>query len=397
MTRPLLSRRQLSLLILFLPGLILLLSRLGTEPEPANWQSDSRHRIYQQQRPAQDGYRVHLLLPLPLPDSPAIRLTHRLLFTALQQRLADLEIQPYWSSRLDRTAQLHHLPGYLLLELGLRQVPAGTDLELLLTQLQQPPELNWTTRLRRIQAEDYLARQHAEPWLRAHLPDQRDDTLVIDPIALYRNQLQPEHWQVTLSGPQPAVLELPERGSAKSIQPVPALSVRALPAPAPRQPASDRPLYLHRWPLPEIRSVEQLAHSLLTREAIRQRLSHRLEQPASQSGISAGFSLSWEPARPQGRATLILKGSWPALHPWLVEQLGQADLASARRSLLELLSRPEQQQQWVDLIALHQLPADTLIRLPGCLEELTAAELQLWLQQRLESDYYHSLSLPASP
>jgi predicted Zn-dependent peptidase len=66
----------------------------------------------------------------------------------------------------------------------------------------------------------------------------------------------------------------------------------------------------------------------------------------------------------------------------------------ARQTLLKQLEGNTGQQQWMDLLALYQLPPDSLQRLPTQLEVLELSAMQQWLQSQLLSDYYHTLSLP---
>ncbi|GAA0789554.1 hypothetical protein [Marinobacterium sediminicola] len=394
MTRPLLSRRHLSLLILFLPGIILLLSRLGSDPEPSAWQANPDLRVYQQTAPAQSTYRLHLLLPQPLDISSGHQLEQQLLLHALQQRLGNKNVQTHWQQRLGALPTFQRQPGHVLLALNLDQAPVSAELSWLLQELQVPPSVDWPALLKRAQAEHYLARQEPEAWLKSQFPDQEPDGYRLNPLTAYQAWLQPGRWQLTLSSPEPLSLELPTDHPPTPIASTQELLLKALPVAAPATPTG---LHLHRWSLPAVGSVELFALNLLARESIQQQLSMWLEQHQN-NGIQAGYSLSWIPALPHGRTTLILQGdSWPALKGWLPQQLASVDLEPAREAVMEQIRHPERQQFWVDLLAIHQLPADTLTRLPKALMTITPDELQLWLQARLESDYYHTLSLPASP
>ncbi len=385
MTRPLLSRRQLSLLILFLPGLILLLTLIGPEPAPAPWQTSPDRRIYWQPQD-RANYRLHLLLPQPPAHSATERLQQRLLIAALQQQLS--RTVPRWHALLGAQPQLQSRPGLLLLELQLDRAPDSDRLARLLTELRQPTELDWQALLRRVQAEQYLHRQQPESWLLGQFPT-TEQSLSLDPADTYYRWLDPERWQLTLSGPAPQSLSLPAIAEETPQRSGTELSLMPLPVPEPR---TATPLQLNRWPLPRLESINQLALSLLAREAVQQPLSAALAQR------SGGFSLQWVATPPQGRASLVLQGKdWPELRIWLPAQLATADLAAARRQVLTQSRQPGQQRAWIDLLALHQLPADSLERLPAALEAISADELQHWLQAQLESDYYHTLSLPASP
>jgi hypothetical protein len=396
MTRPLLSRRQLSLLILFLPGLILLLTLLGPvqDTTAADWQADADRRVYQRPIPQQTDYRLHLLLPTPLADSNATELEQRLLLAALQQRLSSAEIRHDWQQRMGALPKLHLRPGYLLLELNLEQAPNPDELALLLQQLQQPAQLEWAQQLQRVQAQHYLLRQEAEIWLKSQFPGAAQALTQTDPVRAYHQWLQPHRWRLTLTGPEPIALTLPSIDpDAGPIPTAPPLALNVLPLTPPTPPA---PLQLHRWPLPAISSADHFALSLLARESLRLQLSAWLaQQPPN---VQAGFSLNWTPAPPQGRATLIVQGKhWPPVRTWLAAALTHADLAAARAAVQQQLTQPNQQQAWADLLALHQLPADTLAQLPDRLAAISHADLQHWLQPLLESDYYHTLSLPALP
>ncbi|MBA4503582.1 hypothetical protein [Marinobacterium marinum] len=385
MTRPFLSRRQLSLLILFLPGIILLLSLLGPNTPPPAWHVDQDFRVYQQLRPELDHYRLHLLLPSPPVSSPHRQLEQRLLFAALQRQLATLSQQGAWLIQ----PKLHQQPGYWLIEARTLQAPTSSELTRLLRQLQQPPVLDWSVLLQRIQAEQYIARQTPEAWLKTQGAD--NDVRMPNPAAAYHDRLQPQHWRLTLSGPKRLFLTLSTDTTSQPHVTTPPLSLQPLPLPPPAAPAT---FHLYRWPLPAAGSVQQLALDLLLQEIIQQALAQRLAQQSSK----AGYSLVWEATPPQGLATLILQGDhWPSMTTWLPEQLILSDLNLARRRVLDTISQPDLLHSWMDLLALHQLPADTLEHLPAILPTISLPQLQQWLQQQLESDYYHTLSLPASP
>lgn len=375
MSRPLLSRRQLNLLILFLPGAILLLTLLGPDAEPAPWHSDAERRVYWQAVPVQPDYRLHLLLPQPPPESATQALRQRLLQAALR---AQLHTDP-----LTARAQLQARPGHLRLQLTLTQAPDQALLNALLGALQPSPAIDWPALLKRVQAEQYLARQDAEGWLQGHYPTPDPDNR-FDPAAAYRDWLQPAHWRLTLTGPAPQPLSLPIAADPPTPA-APPLQTRPLPVPAP----TDAALTLYRWPLPAPTSAEQFALTVLAREILQQRLSAALQAPATHLH---GYRLSWTPALPQGRASLILQGRPPErATDWLAALPAAAELDVARAAVQAQLRRPEQQQAWLDLIALYRLPADTLTRLPLHLQALEGAQLQRWLQPLLQSAYHHSL------
>ncbi len=391
MTRPLLSRRQLSLLILLLPGLILLLTLIGPGPAPTPWQASPDQRVYWQSQERAD-YRLHLLLPQPPAHSASEQLQQRLLLAALQQQLN--RTAPRWHALLGAQPQLRSRPGLLMLELQTGSAPGSDQLAQLLAALRQPAGLDWHALLQRVQAEQYLHRQQPEDWLASQFPAASEPLRSLDPADAYYRWLAPERWQLTLSGPAPQPLSLPATGEATPQRPGTMLSLRPLPVP---EPSTATSLQLHRWPLPRLASVDQLALSLLAREAVQQPLSAALAQRL-QAQRSGGFSLQWVATLPRGRASLVLQGDdWPELRTWLPAQLATADLAAARQAVQAQLQQPGQQQAWIDLLALHRLPADSLERLPAALEAIDTDELQHWLQQQLESDYYHTLSLPASP
>jgi hypothetical protein len=178
--------------------------------------------------------------------------------------------------------------------------------------------------------------------------------------------------------------------------PVPTESLPLLLEPLPVMPTPDSPLQLHRWTLPEVNSVEAFAQLLLGRELVTQSLSLWLEQRLNTApGRRNGYSLRWDATPYGGQATLILQGEgWPELLDWLPQQPGSEQMAAARERILIQLQSDTGLQQWMDLLALYQLPPDSLQRLPAQLEALQLPTMQQWLQSALLSDYYHTLSLP---
>jgi len=392
MTQSFFSRRQLSLLILVLPGIILLLSLLGSEPDLPDWQASADRRVYLHTVPAQTGYRIHLLLPQSAPTSATDGLQQQLLFTALRHRIQTPDELGHWLQQQGWTVQLDTLPSHVRLILHSQQPPNDPTLTTLLQRLQHPPEVDWGSLLRRVQAENYLARQQTDTWLRLSFPTTTQHSATVDPLVAYRQWLQPAHWRMTLSGAQPPALTLPLPTPDTTV-PAPApLTLAILPVPTPRV---TLPITLHRWQLPVPDSVDALAMTLLAREAIHQGLSDWLAQRQTDSHSPAGFSLGWEPA---GNATLIIQGAQqPSVRPWLPSQITAANLEAARQQVQQLVIDAAGQSSWLDLLARHQLPADTLQRLPQPLEHIDSTQVQHWLQQQLETDYYHTLSLPASP
>lgn len=389
----LLSRGQLRLLIWVLPVVILLLSLLGPEsqPQPAI-SADPDRRIYQQVIPQQPQFRLHLIVPhLPAADS-STELQQHLITQALIRRLqAPDELGP-WLSAQGWEIQVQANTGYRLLQLKSDSPFANHDVRQLLQQLQLPPRVDWSALLQRTQAEQYMMRQRAEAWLTS--PPSGADFLLLNPLAEYTQQLQPSDWRITLTGPEPLSLTsavfdpVPTPTPSES----PALSIKPLPA----APAAGPRLQLHRWALPQVNSTQDFAHLLLGRELVLQPLSGWLEQRlADAPAHQAGYSLRWEAAQSGGLVTLLLQGEqWPSIPAWLPLQMPSANLNAARQTLLEQLEGDASQQQWMDLLALYQLPPDTLEQLPERLAGIEPLAVQHWLQSQLQSDYYHTLSLP---
>lgn len=87
----------------------------------------------------------------------------------------------------------------------------------------------------------------------------------------------------------------------------------------------------------------------------------------------------------------------PNLGALLHIPITNAELDRARQSLMAQRTDMTDQQSWLDLLALYSLPANSFSQLSQQLDAIDTATLQHWLQTQLESDYYHTLSLPASP
>jgi hypothetical protein len=145
-----------------------------------------------------------------------------------------------------------------------------------------------------------------------------------------------------------------------------------------------------------VKSIQDFAQLLLGRELVVQPLSRWLKQQlADAPAHQAGYSLRWEATQSGGLVTLLLQGEqWPEIPAWLSQQLQPENVETARQTLLKQLEGNTGQQQWMDLLALYQLPPDSLQRLPTQLEVLELSAMQQWLQSQLLSDYYHTLSLP---
>lgn len=391
---PLFSRNQLRLLVWGLPIVILLLSLSGPGDAPETViTADPEGRVYQQTLPQQTLFRLHLIAARePRIGAPA-QLRQRLLSRALQARLRQPGELGDWLQTQGWTLQLQEYAGYRRLELESPGPVTSEQLKSFLQQLQTPPQADWQRLLQQVQAEQYLSRQNAEAWLHSQTPQEEDRVLTIDPIADYRQQLDPGHWRLTLTGPEPLSLQLPVVTPAEAGPQVSA-SVRLSLQPLPVEPPVGPRLTLHRWRLPPIHTPDDFARLLLGRELVIQTLALWLEQPQSQDA-GLGYSLHWEPAQSGGLASLLLTGApWPHLPEWLPQQIGQADLDSARHQLLAQLETATDLQPWIDLLALYRLPADSLQQLPGQLAEITPQAMQHWLQLQLQSDYYHTLLLP---
>ncbi|MBV0934616.1 peptidase M16 family protein [Marinobacterium weihaiense] len=388
MTSSLLSRRQLSLLILILPGLILWLSLAGpnTAPPFPPRQHDSIQRLYQQKVPDQDHYRLHLLLPLSPAATARQQLEQQLLIEALQVRLQSLPQPP----------QVQRHPGHLRLEI---RAPTAPDdvLSPLLQHLQQPPALDWQARLNHLQARQYLQRQQPEGWLLGGGQDTGGSATWPNPAEHYRHWVAPERWQFSLSGPdrlaRPLMPTHPAATTESAPEPNPELTFRVLPVTPP-----DGSARLLRWPLTAPETLEQLALTLLAREYLQQRLSATLEAVHVQGDSASGFSLSWIPVTPGGQASLLLQGpAQDVLTAAIQTPVTSTDLHAARTTLASRLDDMQRGQAWLDLLALYRLAADSFDHLDRALADIDATTLQRWLQAQRESDYYHVLSLPAAP
>ena len=391
---PLFSRNQLRLLIWILPIVILLLSLSGPdEPSVPAISSDTESRIYQLIRPQQEEFRLHLIAPRASASGAAAQLRQRLLSRALLARLRQPGELGGWLQAQGWRLQLQEHAGYRRLVLESPGPVASDQLKTFLQQLQIPPQIDWQTLLQQVQAEQYLARQSAEAWLHSQTPQTEERTLPLDPVAEYRQQLNPGHWRLTLTGPEPLPLQLPA-ATPVDIGAQTSASIRLSLQPLPVEPATSPRIILHRWPLPPIHTPDDFARLLLGRELVIQTLSLWLEQPRSPD-VNLGYSLQWEPTVNGGLASLVLTGApWPHLPEWLPRQISQADMARARQQLLTQLETATDLQPWMDLLALYRLPADSLQQLPEQLAEITPQAMRHWLQSGLHSDYYHSLSLP---
>lgn len=390
---PLFSRNQLRLLIWILPIVILLLSLSGPdESSMPTISSDAENRVYQLIRPQQEGFRLHLIAPREPASGAAAQLRQHLFSRALLARLRQPGELGDWLQTRGWTLHLREQAGYLLLELESPGPVASEQLESFLQQLQTPPQVDWQALLRQVQAGQYLARQNAEAWLHSQTL-QAEESLTITPAADYRQQLDPGHWRLTLTGPEPLPLQLPTVTPADA-GPQALTAVRLSLQPLPVEPPAGPRLALHRWRLSPIHTPDDFARLLLGRELVIQALSLWLEQHQSQEE-SLGYSLQWQPARDGGLASLLLQGTaWPRLAEWLPRQVSQADMDIARQQLLTRLETATDLQPWIDLLALYQLPEDSLQQLAERLARITPQAIQHWLQSGLQSDYYHTLSLP---
>jgi hypothetical protein len=391
--RPLLTRGQLRLLIWILPVVILLLSLLGPESQPAPIISaDPDRRIYQQVIPGQARFRLHLIAPHSVALDASTRLRQQLITRAWSIRLHQPDELGEWLFAQGWTVGVRAHPGYRLLQLESGRPFAADALQQLLQRLQTPPRVEWPTLLQRARAEQYMRRQDAERWLNA--PPSNTPPPALDPLTDYAASLLPSGWRITVTGPQPLRLTSAIFGSPPAAPPPkgPLLSLEPLPV----TPAAATRLQLHRWRLPEVESVADFARLLLGRELVAAPLSRWLQRRlADAPAQQAGYSLRWEAGSDGGLAALLLQGEqWPVISTWLAQQIQPIDLETGVQRLLAQLEEDGAQQQWMDLLALYQLPPDSLQQLPAQLEALDLASMRQWLQSRLRSDYHHTLSLP---
>lgn len=390
------SRGQLRLLIWVLPSVILILSLLGPEPETGPSISTNAERsIYQQVVPQQTHFKLHLIAAQEPILSAVHQLRQRLIQQALLQRLQAADELGDWLEDKGWSIQLQDASGYRRLTLTSLTPFDSEALHDLLLRLQRPPAVDWEALLRRVQAEQYLVLQTPEFWLQSQTPTPTPEH-VLDPVAEYRQQLIPDHWRLTLTGPESLPLTLPTQHiAAPDADASPRLTLKPLSTQAPLHKQSIT-LQLHRWSLPPPDSPSAFAMSLLARELVLQRLSLWLEQHLVASpSHQTGFSLRWEPAAAGGAASLLLQGDVHLDLPvWLPAQVLQADLVNARTALLAQIDKTPDKQQWMDLLALYQLPAQSLSQLPDLLSAIEPQAIHDWLQHQLQSDYYHTLSLP---
>lgn len=369
--KPLFNRKFLLLLVVILPLVILLLNRSGQPPDPLA-RLTHRGDLYQLLK-EQPDYRLHLLLVSAPNLSDRDWIEIQLQRARIAQGLHSGALRTWLSAQQWRDAAVDTRPGYLLLSFTLPDPPTAAQRSQLLSLLQQlpAPEPALTTRL---QAQRYLDQQAPEQQLLGALGERlaaRPTAPVTDTPA----------W--TLVGPQasqPAAL-------ATSSPRPPAVPITPL-APAEQQLPSARGngWHLLAETLPPPRDARELALQRITAELVSRLLA------VVTTDAAADYRWLWQPLPYGGYQALLLRQADTGLlarpGEQLAARLDQATLEQTRQALLERLEAlvRDDPQQWLDLLALYQLPVDSDKVFRATLELLDLDSARTRVAQTLPAD-----------
>lgn len=377
MSRPFLNRRQLWLLIILLPGVILLLSLLGPLPGGQDLQISEDRRLYQM-RQSREDYQLQLLLPLPAPDTAERWLVNRLLPDVMKQRLSTPEAQQWLQQQQWQIVSSNSDTEWQLL-IQTSAPPDNEQLRSLLQHLTAPVDMDWTQRVNTSLATRYLnLHTPDEAALAALQPGTFPRPWQVTPASLLDEWVTSERLLMTLQTPEFLPLTAPAVPDAKT---GPATTVTATPLPS-ADPAGQGVLHHWRWSAPA--DLEGLARTQLALACVQEQLSL----------ISQGnFRLRWRAWH--GFADLDLLLQQTALKP---EQLlscpDQDRYDQLRQQLAEYWEGrlAADASTWLLLLARHRLPAETPDRLVSQLEQLQRSDIQQHLQRLAGSDTYRRLN-----
>jgi len=386
MSGPLLNRRQLWLLIILLPGLILLLSLLGPMPGQsqiqAQIQASTDQRVYQ--RLHQDShYQLQLLLMQRAPDTPSAWLSGQLLHAVIASRAQHPETRA-WLQQQSWQLQLEARTTELIVNIHTTQPPETAQINALMKRLQEPAEIDWDALIQRQTAQHYLRMQSAqEAALAALSPGPLPATWEFEPAQLFRSQTRAEQWQLAvltpeflpISAPTSAMAE-PGTGTAQTS------TVTLLP-----RPLSHEQLQAYYWRWPTATRLSDILREQLALQCLRHALNSRI--------TTGAYRLRWQAWTDGSGLSLLLNRPESSLHTWL-RCPEEPEFEILKQAFVHEWTDRFQADPaaWLRLLARHQLPASEPHQLAATAALLQRSDIEHYLQLGPGSDSYRRLIFP---
>ncbi|MBP0047132.1 hypothetical protein H9C73_00165 [Marinobacterium sp. AK62] len=383
MNRPFLSRRQLWLLIILLPGIILLLTLLGPMPGEPQILADPERRVFQQPQP-RNNYRLALQLPLPPPETADQWLAARLIPSLLSTRLTSPDLQQWLRSKGWQGLQHASDPTEWRLSLLSQQPPTPAAIEELLDLLGDFATVNWSARLEQLSAAHYLAQQSegTQPF-----PELLDGPLPSGwhtrPAQLVSQYTAPQHWRLSLLTPEQQPLVAPQ---ARAAEPTPesSLFMQLLPHPG-SAPAGT----VHQWRWPAPSSADEWLEQQLALQCLRHQTSairHADIRMRWRAWHSGGQLSLFIPSPSQLELTELLQCPQGARFEALKQEWRTGWTALTER----------QPQSWLLQLARYGLSPTPFSDVTSKLSQIERASLNQRLQQGPASDSYRRLIFPSA-
>lgn len=378
--KPLFNRRYLQILVLILPAVILALHMSGRRADAfKTLRLVDSDRIYF--LPTDDKhYQLDLLLPDSASLSDARWLQEQQHLAALKARLQEPPVQA-WLHQHHWQAELQPHGGYRLLHFTMANLPTPGQRAELLDLLRQPATTDTKKLLPRLKAQRYLDNQDPQQRLLSAFGAKLDQAA---PVPESPSHLATPSPRWTLTGPDSNHLPDQAWQGTQARQTQPSWSAQ--------QDIIDTASIASDWrligqPLPAPTDAAQLAKQRLCAELIRRLLD-------TQSPRGSAYRWVWQPLPSGGYQALLLQ-HWSGDNPMLTLAAGMTDkvLKQVRQTLLDRLDTlsKENPQQWLDLIALYQLPPNSHEAFISTLRQVDLQQARALVSSALQPQ--HSLLL----
>lgn len=383
MPGPLLNRRQLWLLIILMPGIILLLTLFGPMPGQPQVYASNDQRVYQYLHD-EAFYQLQLQLTRPRPDTPSTWLMGQLLPQVLALRIRHPDTR-VWLQQQNWQLQLQPDTAEPVLNIHTSLPPTNAQIQTLLAYLRNPVDIDWDQLIQRHSAQHYLNLQSTqERALAALQSDSLPASWRLEPEQFFTAMTRAEHWQLTLMTPELQPLHSPtDATSATPPTDNHQAPVTLLPRPLPQD---HMQAYYWRWP----------ATTELT-EVMKEQLALQCLRHALSGQVTRGsYQLRWQAwANGSDLSLLLMPPTDTALNTWLQCPEGP-DFDRLKQTLSDEWTDRFQTDPaaWLRLLARHRLPATEPDRLNAAIGPLQSSDIEHYLQQGPRSDSYRRLIFP---
>lgn len=354
---PLFNRRYLWILVWLLPVAILVLNRGGSsdgDSSPIQIQRTDQSRLYQLE--TDDGlYSLNLLLPLPGVLTTPAWIYSDAMSQAVLNRLNAHDLVD-WLNQHGWKVTFNKAQDYLLVNIASNTYPDTETRQELIALLHTPPDLDWTELDKRSRAKRYIDLQSNPETRLQNAFANEIQRLPQEPSVSatgYQQLFQlPLVW--TLTGPNMPDLESGPQTELMTPETAFTTSSRNLALPPER--GEVRVLIGERLPLAN--TPTRLAHQYLE-AALAQHLLRKERPDGSQvhwiwhSGTTQGYQMVVATDWPQTQLQEVLTT--------LPQVLTEEEFQTIREAALEHFRHIEANtpQQWLDMMAIHAMSADT--------------------------------------